>query len=118
MNFCVGILILKMEKNKQPFQHIKLYYFKKGKNATATQKKKEKLCAVYGEDAVTDQMCQKWFVKFYTGDFLLDDGPWLGRPVEIDSDQSEALMEKNQHSTTWEITNILKISKSIKLLVK
>ena len=73
---------------------------------------------MYGEDAVTDQMCQKWFVKFYTGDFLLDDGPWLGRPVEIDSDQSEALMEKNQHSTTWEITNILKISKSIKLLVK
>ena len=39
-----------------------LYYFKKGKNATETQKK---ICAVYGEGAVTDQTCQKWFVKFF-----------------------------------------------------
>ena len=31
MNFCVAILILKMEENKWHFQHI-LYYFKKGKN--------------------------------------------------------------------------------------
>ena len=32
-----------------------------------------KMCAVYGEGAVTDQMCQKWFVKFCAGDFSLDD---------------------------------------------
>ena len=38
-----------------------LYYFKKGKNTTETQKK---ICAVYGEGAVTDRMCQKGFVKF------------------------------------------------------
>ena len=38
-----------------------LYYFKKGKNTTETQ---TKMCALYGEGAVTDQMCQKWFVKF------------------------------------------------------
>ena len=50
VNFCVAILILKMEEKKQHFQHIMLYYFKKGKNATETQK----ICAVYGEGAVTD----------------------------------------------------------------
>ena len=38
-----------------------LYYIKKGKNATEMQKK---ICAAYGEGAVTDQMCQTWFVKF------------------------------------------------------
>ena len=38
-----------------------LYYFKKDKNATETQKK---FCAVYGESAVTDRTCQKWFAKF------------------------------------------------------
>ena len=32
-----------------------------GKNASEMQ---EKICAVYGEGAMTDQMCQKWFVKF------------------------------------------------------
>ena len=51
MNFYVAIIILKMEENKQDFQHIMLYYFKKGKNVTEMQKE---ICAVYGEDAVTD----------------------------------------------------------------
>ena len=38
-----------------------LYYFKKGKNATEM---KQKIRAVYGEGAVTDRTCRKWFVKF------------------------------------------------------
>ena len=33
-----------------------------GKNVTKMQKKK--ICAVYGEGTVTDQMCQKWLVTF------------------------------------------------------
>ena len=71
-----------------------------------------------GEGAVTDRMCQKWFVKFHAGDFLLDDAPWSGSPVEIDRDEMETLIEKHQHYTTQEIPNILKISNTIKLLVK
>ena len=51
VNFCVVILIMKMEENKQHFWHIMLHYFEKGKNATETQKK---ICGVYGEGAVTD----------------------------------------------------------------
>ena len=39
-----------------------LYYFKKDKNTTEMQKKK--ICAVYREGAVADQMCQKWFAMF------------------------------------------------------
>ena len=50
-----------MEGDMQHFQCIMLYYFKKGKIATEMQKK---ICAVCGEDAVTDQTCQKWFAKF------------------------------------------------------
>ena len=73
-------------RKKQHFQHIMLYYFKKGKIATETH---EKICAVYGEGAVTDQTCQKWFAKFCAGDFSLDDAPRSGRPVEVDSDQSK-----------------------------
>ena len=46
-----------------------LYCYKKGKNKTETQKK---ICVVYGEGAVTDQICQKWFVKFCAGDFSFD----------------------------------------------
>ena len=63
--FCVAILILKMEEDTQHFWHIILCYFKKGKNTTEMQKKK--ICAVYGEGAVTDKTCQKWFVMILAG---------------------------------------------------
>ena len=48
-----------------------LFNFMKGKNATETHT----VYGVYGEDAMTDQMCQKWFGKSHAGDFLLDDAP-------------------------------------------
>ena len=79
VNFCVAILILKMEENTQHVQHIMLYYFKKGKNATETQKKKS---AMYGERAGTEQTCQKWFVKFHAV-FLGGRCSTIGRPVEV-----------------------------------
>ena len=109
MNFCVAIFKLKMEE-KQHFWHIMLYYFKKGKNTTETQKKR--ICPVYGEGAVTDRMCQKWFAKFHAGDFSLDDAPRSGRPVEVDRDQIKTLIENNQRYTMWEVADITKISKS------
>ena len=85
MNF-VAILTLKMEENVQPFWHIVLYYFKKGKNATEMQKK---ICTVYGEDAVTDPKCQKWFGKFCAQDFLLDCAPQV--------DQLKLIAIKSRH---------------------
>ena len=36
----------------------------------------------------------KHFVKFLVSDFLLDDAPRLGRPVEHDSNKIETLFEK------------------------
>ena len=58
-------------------------------------------------------------MKFRSGDFSLDDDALrAGRPVEVDSDQIETLIENNQRYTTWKMANILKISKSIKLLMK
>ena len=41
-------------EEKKHIWHIMLYYFKKGKNATETQKK---ICTVYGEGVVTEQKC-------------------------------------------------------------
>ena len=71
-----------------------------------------------GEGAVTDWMCQRWYVKFCAGDFSLDNAPRLGGPVEVDSNQIKTLIENSQCYTMQVIANIPKISKSIKLLVK
>ena len=57
-------------------------------------------------------------MKFRAGDSSLDDAPRSGRPVEVDNDQIKTLTENNQHHTMQEIADILKISKSIKLLEK
>ena len=57
-------------------------------------------------------------MRFCAGDFSLDNAPQLGRPVEDDSDKIKKLIENNQCYTTQEIADILKISISIKLLVK
>ena len=67
---------------------------------------------------MTGRTCQKWFVKFGAAGFSLDRAAQLGRPVEADSDQIETLIENNQRYTMWETANVLKVSKSIKLLEK
>ena len=73
---------------------------------------------MYGGGAVTDQTCQKWFAKFCAGDIFLDNTLQSSRPVEVDSDQIETLIENDQCYVMQKIADILKISKSIKLLVK
>ena len=60
----------------------------------------KKICAVYGEGAVTNQACHEWFAKFCAGDFSLDNAPLSTRPVKVDSNQIRILIEKNQHYTT------------------
>ena len=62
-------------------------------------------------------MCQKWFVPFHAGDLSLDDAPQSGRPDEASSDQIETLIENNERYAMQKIADILKVFKSIKLLV-
>ena len=64
-------------------------------------------------------MCQKWFANLRARDFSLDDdAPWLGRPVEVDSDQIKRLIEKNHYSRQEIDSRHIQNIKSIKLLVK
>ena len=53
---------------------------------------------MYGEGAVTDQTCQKWFAKFCAGDFSLDDALWSRRPADLHSNQikTSLVIENNQ----------------------
>ena len=81
-------------------------------------KHKIKICAVYVEGTVTDQTCQTWFANLHAEGSLLDDAPQSRRPVAVNSDPIKRLIENNQRYNVWEIADIFKISKSIKLLVK
>ena len=112
MNFCVAILILMMEENSQHFWHIMLYYFKKDKNTTEMQKK---TCVPYGEGAVTDEWVKSGLWSLMSG---ISCWTMLHGQVEVDSNQMETSIEKNQCYAMGDITDIIKISKSRKFLVK
>jgi len=86
-----------------------LFYFRKGKNATQTRKK---ICVVYGEDAISDRMSQKWFAKFYSGEMNIEDALRSGRPVTTDVDQITALIDSDRQITVREIAARLNIGKS------
>jgi len=89
------------------FRCIMLFYFRKGKNAT-----QKNICAVYGEDAVSERMCQKWFAKFRSGEMNIEDALRSGRPVTTDVDQITALIDSDRQITVREIAARLKIGKS------
>ena len=54
------------------------------KHSCNAKKKKggQKVCPLYGEGAMTDETCQKWFAKFHAGGFTLDSTLWSGRVVD------------------------------------
>ena len=79
-------------------------------------KQQKKNCDVYGDDAINVRTVQKWFTRFWDGNFSLKDEKHSGRPTEIDDDQILALIQNNPRFTSREIAKILKISKSAVLL--
>jgi len=64
------------------------------------QRKPEKKCAVYGEDAVSKCVCQNWFAKFRAGDMTCEDRKRSGRPLVVDDDQIKSLLKSNPHDDT------------------
>lgn len=98
-----------MEDQNMHFRHVLLFYFRKGKNA---RKACEKLREVYGDNALQERQCQRWFSKFQAGNFDIKDGPRSGRPSEVNEDKIQELIQLNPRSTTREISDILGIHHS------
>ena len=72
-----------------------LQEFRQGKNAT-------KATSMYGMDALNVRVCQKWFAKFRSGDFDLEDKERSERPQELETDNLEELLEEDLRSSTRE----------------
>ena len=108
--FCVAILILKMEQNI-----FGVLWFTISRKVKTQLKCKKRLLQCMEKVL---WLIEKWFVKFCARDVLLDSALWSSRPIEVDDDQGKTLTENNQCYTMQQIADTLKISKSIKLLVK
>ena len=108
--FCVALLILKMEGKKQICITLCFIISREVKKKKQLKGKKRFVWCM--EKFVCDWMGQKWFAKFHAGDVSMNDAPWLGRLVEVDSDHIETSAESNQFYIMQEIADILKIFKS------
>ena len=114
VNFCTAILIGTWKKICNIFGILCFIISRKVK--TQLQCKKRFVQGMEKVQCLTERV--RVVCKVLFRDFSLDAAPWLGRPIEVDSDQIKTLIENKQCYTMQEIADILKISKSIKLLVK
>ena len=53
------------------------------------------LVEVYSEHALAEQTCQKWFARFKSGDFGLEDEERSGQPKKFEDEELEALLDED-----------------------
>jgi len=100
VNFCQFYTPLNMKENKVHFKHLMFFFYRKDKNATQAA---NKICTVYGEDAVAERTVRKWFARFKAGDFNLEDQERPSKPSTTDVDQIKTLIENNPRYTTCKL---------------
>nr|XP_003708364.1 PREDICTED: histone-lysine N-methyltransferase SETMAR-like [Megachile rotundata] len=98
-----------MVANKVHYRHLMPFFFQKGKHATQTT---NEICEVYGEGAVAERTVRKWFARFKTGDFELEDQKRSGRPSTTDKNVIKSIIEDNPRFTLRQLADMMNKSKS------
>lgn len=91
---------LEMNSEKAQIRAVMLYEFRQGTSAAETSRK---LCDVVGRDAVTERTCARWFEKFRSGSFGLEDAPRSGRPRRVFKDALHRTVNENPTATAREM---------------
>src|SRR5713101_8845727 len=78
-----------------------LYEFKLNSKASEASRK---ICMAFSEDSISKPTAQKWFKRFKSGDFTLEDEARTGRPIGINDDDLCATIELNSSLTCQELS--------------
>ena len=68
------------------------------------------LVEVYGEHALAERTCQKWFARFKSGDFGLEDEERPGQPKKFKDEELEALLDEDCCQTQEQLTESLGVT--------
>ena len=88
---------------------ILLHYFNMKKSATESHRI---LVEVYGEHALAERTCQKWFARFKSGGFCLEDQERPGQPKKIEDVELAALLDQDSCQTQENLAKSLGVEQS------
>ncbi len=96
------------DKN-QHLRHILYFGYRRGQKASEVVRD---ICGVYGETAITVRTAQKWFFRFNSGNFDLNDTSRLGRPSNFDEDHLKDFLRENGRQTCRELADKMNCSQN------
>ncbi|GBP37932.1 Mariner Mos1 transposase [Eumeta japonica] len=71
------------------------------------------LLGVYDEHALAEQTCRKWFARFKSGDFELDDKEQPGPPKKFEDEELQGLLDIDLCQTLQELATSLAVDLSM-----
>lgn len=95
-----------MGEISEKIRYILQFYYDKGKNAAQAHKK---ICAIYGDSALSDSTARKWFRRFREGNFDVKDALRTGRPITEKVDLILEKIKEDRHISTRDIAAELNI---------
>ena len=69
-----------------------------------------KICSIYGQDIITNQLARNWFTKFRSGDLSLENKPKPGHSLDINEDALRTFIKNNPRLSTGELAKELNTS--------
>ena len=67
---------------------------------------------VYGEHALAERMCQRWFARFKSGDFGLEDEERPGQSKKFEDEELVALLDEDCCQTQKELAESLGVTQA------
>jgi Transposase. len=93
--------------NKMFLRGVLLHYFNMKKSAAESH---SILMAVYGDRALSERTCQKWFARFKSGDFDLEDQGRARCPKKFEDAELETLLDEDPCQTQEELALPLEVT--------
>ena len=93
--------------NKVFLPGVLLHYFNMKKCAAESHRI---LVEVYGDCALSERTCQKWFARFKSGDFDLEAQERAGCPKKFEDPELEALFDEDPCQTQDELALSLEVT--------
>lgn len=89
-----------MNAQKRLVRSAMFYEFKLGHSAAECFRN---ICKAFGEEAVTERTCQRWFHRFRSGDESLEDEEREGRPSLVDEEALKECIEADPRQSLREL---------------